>query len=331
VTTAGSRWRTALAGILLVLSCLAVAGAVPAMWAKQQVTSGRYLSTVRPLVKEPAVQDAVAIRVTSELRRALDIQGMVNRGLAAAQLAGIPDGVLDDLRGVLQPADAAVTALAEKEIRTALDSPAAEQVWLDANRSARDAIVRGDRTEVVVDLTPLIEQVRRQLVAQGLTVASRVELGNPKLVLVRAESLERARVRYDQLASLAVVLPAVAGGLLLLAFLVSNRRRRLLRVAGLGVSLAMVGLLAAPELLRDEAERSFGAEQPSRAIATELYDALAGSLRTTTLWVLAGAVVVTLVMTLVLSDRARTAARLDRRGESRAESPADPPSGPMVQ
>jgi hypothetical protein len=309
VTTPGSRWRTALAGILLVLSCLAVAGAVPAMWAKQQVTSGRYLSTVRPLVKEPAVQDAVAIRVTSELRRALDIQGMVNRGLAAAELAGIPGSVLDDLRGVLQPA--------EKEIRTALDSPAAEQVWLDANRSARDAIVRGDRTEVVVDLTPLIEQVRRQLVEQGLTVASGVELGNPKLVLVRAESLERARVRYDQLASLAVVLPAVAGG----SLLVSNRRRRLLRVAGLGVSLAMVGLLAVPELFRDQAVASFGTQEPSRAIATELYDALAGSLRTTTLWVLAGAVVFTLLMTLILSDRARTAARL----ESRAESPAEPP------
>ncbi|GAB3421273.1 hypothetical protein [Flindersiella endophytica] len=327
MTTAGSSWRTAVAGILLVLGCLAAAGAVPAMWAKQQLTSGRYLTTVRPLVKEPAVQDAVAVRVTTELRTALNIQGMVDRGLAAAQLAGIPRSVLDDLRGVLQPADAAVTALAEKEIRTALDTPAAEQVWLDANRSARDAIVRGDRTEVVVDLTPLVEQVRRQLVAEGLTVARQVKVGNPKLVLVRGESLEQARVRYEQLASLAMVLPVVAGGLLVLAFLVSRRRRRLLQLAGIGVSLAMVGLLAAPELLRDRAQRSFGTEQPSRAIATELYDALAGSLRTTTLWVLAGAVVFTLVMTLILSERARSAARLDRRGESRMESAAEPPPG----
>lgn len=331
MTTAGSRWRTALAGILLVLGCLAVAGAVPAMWAKQQFTGERYLSTVRPLVKEPAVQDAVSVRVTSELRRALDIQGMVDRGLGAAQLAGVPDSVLADLRGVLEPADAAVTALAEKEICTALDSPAAERVWLDANRSARNAIVRGDRTEVVVDLTPLVEQVRRQLVAQGLTVASRVELGSPKLVLVRAESLERARVRYEQLASLAVALPVVAGALLVLAFLVARRRRRLLQLAGLGVSLAMVGLLVVPELYHDEAVASFGTQEPSRAIATELYDALAGSLRTTTLWVLAGAVLFTMLMTLVLVERSRSTARLEARAESPADPPADPPPSPSAQ
>ena len=42
-----------------------------------------------------------------------------------------------------------------------------------------------------------------------------------------------------------------------------------------------------------------------------MYDALAGSLRTTTLWVLAGAVVFTLVMTLILTDRFRPAGRSD--------------------
>lgn len=319
MTTTGSRWRSALAGILLVLGCLAATATVPAVWARQQLTGGGYLETVRPLVKEPAVQDAVAIRVTTEIRRALNIPGMVERSLAAAQLVGIPNSILDDLRGILEPADAAVAALAEKEIRTALDSPAAERVWADANRSARDAVVRGDRTQVVVDLTPLIEQVRRQLVAQGLGLAERVDIGNPRLVLVRAESLEQARVRYQQLASLATVLPIVAGAALLLALIVSRRRGRLLRVAGLGICLGMVGLLAVPELLRDRALESFGTQQPSRAIATEMYDALAGSLRMTTLWVLAGAVVFTLVMTLVLTDRFRAAGRT-------AESPAEPPA-----
>src|SRR4051794_24083391 len=57
------RWRAPTAAVLIVIGCILAPLAVTAVWANRQVSdTDRYVETVAPLAKDPAVQAAVATK-----------------------------------------------------------------------------------------------------------------------------------------------------------------------------------------------------------------------------------------------------------------------------
>ena len=61
-------WRTIVATLLIVVACLLAPLGVVAVWARNQVTNtDRYVATVTPLAKDPAIQQAVTDRITAQV------------------------------------------------------------------------------------------------------------------------------------------------------------------------------------------------------------------------------------------------------------------------
>jgi hypothetical protein len=60
------RWRSVVATLLIVIACILAPLAGVAVWTKNLVTdTDRYVATVAPLARDPAIQNAVADKITA--------------------------------------------------------------------------------------------------------------------------------------------------------------------------------------------------------------------------------------------------------------------------
>ncbi len=297
--------RGLVAGVLVLVGCLAALPAVPALWAERQVRSEAYVETVGPLIRDPALQADVAERVTAEITRQLDPAEVTDVSLGALSELGVPASVLRQVRRALDPAQAAVAALVEKEVRAALAGPAAERVWTSALRDTRAAVVRGAADQVdpvTVDFAPVVEDVKRRLVADGLGVAAEIRPRSTTVEVVSVSMIGTARGWYDTLGTLVVVLPVTVAAAFVLALLIAPRRRTLLGIA-FGTAAAMAVLVLGLTLARGPALDALGPGE--RTVGTAAYDALAGSLRTDAWWVFGIAAGLGLVVLLISAARPR--------------------------
>jgi len=74
------RWRTILAVVLIVVGCVLAPLAGVAVWARNQVTNtDRYVRTVAPLASDPAIQQAIADQITTQIFTYLDVRGLTTR------------------------------------------------------------------------------------------------------------------------------------------------------------------------------------------------------------------------------------------------------------
>src|SRR3954454_10205420 len=77
-------WRRFLVALLLIAGFLLTPVAVLVTYAKTQVLdTDRYVATVRPLASDPAIQDAAANRVATELLAQVDVKQFVTDALPA--------------------------------------------------------------------------------------------------------------------------------------------------------------------------------------------------------------------------------------------------------
>ena len=68
------RWRSVVATLLIVIGCILAPLSVVSIWTKNLVTdTDRYVTTVAPLAKDPAIQSAVADKITAEIFTHLDV------------------------------------------------------------------------------------------------------------------------------------------------------------------------------------------------------------------------------------------------------------------
>ncbi len=106
-------------------------------------------------------------------------------------------------------------------VARAVASPAMATLWVTANRTAHAGIVRvlsgqGNGTlsvvndKVVLNLGPLITQVKQDLVARGLTIADKIPTVNATFPLFAAPNLAKAQQGYRLLTTLKWVLPLLS-------------------------------------------------------------------------------------------------------------------------
>ena len=299
------RVRGVLAGVLVLVGRLASLGAVPALWAEQELRTEKYVETVGPLIDEPEIQGAIATRVAADVTRQVDIPRLVDTSLDGLLGLGVPAPLLRQVRRVLDPADAAMSALIEKDVRETLAGPVAARVWTSALRDTRAAVVKGSSGEegaVVIDLAPLVEEVKRRLVADGLTIAAEVRPASTTFVVVQPATLAQARRWYDTLGTLVVVFPVAAGASFVLALVVAPRRGTLMGIA-FGTAVAMAAVVVALALARDAYLTQLGTDQ--RAVRAAVFDAFAGSLREWVWWVFGVALGIGFVVLALSATRPR--------------------------
>ncbi|HEV2917935.1 MAG TPA: hypothetical protein VG673_01640 [Actinomycetota bacterium] len=273
------RWRTILAVVLIVVGCVLAPLAGVAVWARNQVTNtDRYVRTVAPLATDPAIQQAVADQITTQIFTYLDVQGVTNQAVDALAARGLRPQLADRLRGFAGP------------LASGIQSQAFADAWTQANRVAHQALVKaltgqGDGAVTVegdtisLNLAPFIETVKQRLVEGGFGLAARIPEVNASFVLFDVKDLTQARSAFDLLNTLGIWLPIIAIVLLGIGVFVAKDHRRALVGAAVGVAVAMVGLGLALAVFRTIYLDALPAAVLPHDAAAVLYDTIVAYLR----------------------------------------------------
>ncbi|HEY6686600.1 MAG TPA: hypothetical protein VI094_10395 [Propionibacteriaceae bacterium] len=111
------RWRSVVATLLIVIGCILAPLSVVAVWAKNQVTdTDRYVATVSPLASDPAIQNAVADKITAEIFVRLDVVGITNQAVDALADHGLPPLVATQLHALSGPLSSGVQSYVRTEV-----------------------------------------------------------------------------------------------------------------------------------------------------------------------------------------------------------------------
>src|SRR3954471_10241686 len=124
------RWRRIVGSILLIVGCVLVPVSLSAVWVRSTLLdTDNYVSTVGPLASDPAVQHAIAKRVTD----ALFANGNVEQKVADALPARAGFLATPVANGIHSAVEAATLRLAETD--------RFQTLWEKANRRAHAAVV----------------------------------------------------------------------------------------------------------------------------------------------------------------------------------------------
>jgi hypothetical protein len=285
------RWPTILATLLIVLACVLAPLALVAVWAKNQVTNtDRYVATVAPLASEPAIQNAVADKVTAEILTHIDVQGFTTQALNALAAQGLSPQLAAQLQALAVPIADGVESFVRSQVGKIVQTDTFANAWVQANRVAHDQLVKtltgeGGETIVVegdtvsVDLGQLIQTVKQRLVASGFTLAERIPQVDASYVLFQSEQIPRVQRALGLLTTLGNWLPVVVLALLTLGVYLVKDHRRALVGAGLGVAIGMVLLALALAVIRMLYLDAVPDEVLPSDAAAELYDTIVRFLR----------------------------------------------------
>jgi hypothetical protein len=276
---------------LIVVGCVLAPLAGVAVWARNQVTNtDRHVRTVAPLASDPAIQQAIADQITTQIFTYLDVRGLTNQTVDALAERGLRPQVADQLRGFAGPLASGIQGFVRTEVDKIVQSQAFADAWIQANRVAHQALVKAltgqggeaitvEGDTVTLNLAPFIATVKQRLVASGFGLATRIPQVNASFVLFDVKNLTQARSAFDLLNTLGIWLPIIAIVLLGIGVVVAKDHRRALVGAAVGVAVAMVGLGLSLAVFRTIYLDAVPAAVLPHDAAAVLYDTIVAYLR----------------------------------------------------
>ena len=284
------RWRAPVAAVAITLGCVLAPVSVVGVWAANQVSNtDRYVANMAPLIDQPPIQHALSARITSEITSRIDVPALTASASAELARANLPrlSSLLNNFEA---PIANGVDSLVATTVSRAVASPAMAALWVTANRVAHQGIVRvlsgqggGSvsvvNNQVVLNLGPLIAQVKETLTARGLGFAAKIPTVNATFPLFEAPNLAKAQQGYRLITTLRWVLPFLALALLGAGIWVARRHRRALIGAALGLSASMLVLAAALLIARSIYLNSVPQSVLPADAAAALYDTLVRFIR----------------------------------------------------
>jgi hypothetical protein len=285
------RWRSVVATLLIVIGLILAPLSVVAVWTKNLVTdTDRYVTTVAPLADDPAIQNAIADKITAEIFTHLDVAGITNQAVDALAERGLPPLVATQLHALSEPLSSGVEGFVRTEVGKVTASDAFANAWITANRAAHQALVAaltGETREgitiendtVSINLGPFIAEVKQRLVDRGFELASRIPNVNPSFVLVQSDYIARARGAFNLLNAIGNWLPVVAVFFLAIGIYVAKGHRRALVGVGLGLAGGMLVLGLGLVLFRTIYLNELPLGVLTRDAAAAFYDTLVRFLR----------------------------------------------------
>ena len=245
-------WRTALSIVLIVMACALAPLSVFSVWAKSEVTdTERYVATVAPLASNPAVQAAVTDRITQEIFKKIDVKALTtdlvtaissNRNLDPRQQAA--------LQALTGPVTSGIESFTESTISKVVTSQAFQTAWTQANYVAHTQLVNAlsgqdngavtvANGEVTLNLGPVVDQVKAQLVAQGFSIADKIPAIDTQIVLFQSDSIGKLQTAYAALDAVGFWLPILVLVLGIGGVIAAKGRRRAFIGLGIGIFISM--------------------------------------------------------------------------------------------
>ncbi|NEA02306.1 hypothetical protein G3I28_23735, partial [Streptomyces sp. SID10116] len=214
--------RGPLSAALLVLACVLVPLGVLSIWATYEIGDrDSYVATMAPLASDPAVRAAVADEVTGSVMKEIDVG----------------------------PLQGTVESFVRDAVASFTETASYKTAWNAANRAAHDAVqsaLNDDSSgEVTIDLAPITQQVKQQLVDDGVPFASKIPVKHTDITVLQSKDLGWLWHSFHAL-QVAGVWPAVAAAILAAAgILLAGRRRRAVLATALGMAVGAAILAAA--------------------------------------------------------------------------------------
>jgi len=279
--------RSFCSAVLIVIACVLAPLSVATVWlASIAGDTDRYVATVAPLAASAPVQDAVAARAATAVTQHLDVNQLLQ------QVAPSDRPLISKAIGSLSgPINSAVADLVQSQTKNVVSSQWFQTFWTQANRQIHTTMVKaltgqgGGAVQltddaVVIDLAPVIDQVKQRLVGDGVSVAARIPEIHTQITVLSAENIGKAKTGFRLLRMVGDWLPVIAVILAAAGVLLAGRRRRALVAAALGGAFATLVLGIALVVFRavylDDLPASV-----SQAAAADVYDTLVRFLRTT--------------------------------------------------
>ena len=283
-------WRAPVSVVLIVVGCLLAPLSVLAVWTANEVSStSRYVANVEPLVHDPAVQNALTGKITTEITTHLNVTGHTDQAAAALTSHGLPRvGTL--LQSFGPSISSAAAGFIHGQVHKIVTSPQFARVWVQANTAVHKQLVKAlsgqggssvsvSNGQVVLSLGPFINLIKQDLVKRGFTLVSKLPAINPTLSLFSAKYLVKAQSGYRLVNDLKIVLPIVALLLLALGVYVARGHRRALIGAGLGLAASMLVLGAGLVIFRGVYLNSVPGDVLPADAAAALFDTLVRFIR----------------------------------------------------
>ncbi|MFE9011168.1 hypothetical protein [Streptomyces cyaneofuscatus] len=255
----------ALSAALIVLLAVLVPFSALSAWVDLEIDdTDRYVAAVSPLSSDPAVQSTVTDLITDEAMEQID-------------LGPLQDTVRDFLH---------------ETVRSFTTTEAFANAWETANRTAHEAMTAaldGDSGEAVtIDLAPVIQQVKQDLVSQGVPFADQIPVQRTEITVIGADRADTLRDTFHWLRYCSIW-PAIATLVMLvlvvgIATVRGGLRAALTATAAVGTGFVL-GAIVLRILMAVGRSRALD-EVPAndRDAAAAVIDALTASLRTT-VWV----------------------------------------------
>ena len=256
-------WRTLVAVLLIVAGSVLAPLSVLAVWTANQVSdTSSYVANVTPLIKDPAIQNALTNKLTTEIVTKINVKGRTDQAAAELSQKGFTQiGGL--LKGVSGSIASGVQGFVHSRIHKIVTGPRMANAWVQVNRVASQQLVavlsgRGGKNgavgvsngQVTLDLAPLEAVAKQDLVARGLTIAAKIPIVHKTFPLFPSKNLTKAQGLYRLINDLKIVLPILTLALLGLGVLAARRHRRALIGAALGFAASMLVLGAGLAIAR---------------------------------------------------------------------------------
>lgn len=256
------RWRTTGVALLIVLASILSMLSVVAVWAHDQVNdTSRFVATMGPLATNPDVQTAITTRVTNVVTDQIDVPAIVGQLSHVATENGVPAQAGTLINSLTGPIGNGLNSLISSTVNQVVTSSAFATLWTNAITAAHSTMVKAltgegggavqiNGGEVTIDLAPLIERVKAQLVDAGLGVAAKIPLTHTQFVVYASPALAKVRDLVRWLEIIGNWLPIIAVVIAGIGVYFARSRRRALMGAAFGIAVAMLVLGIALSVFR---------------------------------------------------------------------------------
>lgn len=225
--------RTVVVFVLVLVGSLLTAVTPVIIWSRDEVlNTNAFVNTMAPAGRDPGVQAAVISEVDNQIDAALNKSGL----LGAVGGTAVVDGLVNT----------AVTSF--------VHSSAFPPLWDQLTRTAHDQLVLAltgksdensavevdDQGKVMLNLGPVVDQIKQDLVDNGLSIANSIPSVNASFQIAQLDSFQQAQTIVRWLDPAATWLPWITLLIFALAVLIAHRRRRTVLAIGISVAVGMV-------------------------------------------------------------------------------------------
>ena len=215
-------WRTPVSALLIVIGCVLAPLSVVGVWTANQVSdTNRYIANIEPLIRDPAIQNALTDKITVAITSRLDVAARTNQAADLLTSKGLPrvGTLLKTFSGSLA---SAVNGYVHNTVHKIVTSDKFATAWVEVNRVAHQTLVQAlsgsggaitvSNGQVTLDLAPFIAIVKQDLVQRGFTLVNSLPPVHPTIALFSSKTLVQAQTLYRVLNDLKIILP-IAGAL----------------------------------------------------------------------------------------------------------------------